>query len=135
MADITLTFKAQVSGGPTISPPAHRMSVEAYEQIHLTLEPGDTDIAVQLGASEQFSLLVIHSDLYSETDEIQYGLAAPASIVLDQLQAYSGGAAQAFLTSPTLVFSNGFSAPGADDPSRTANVTSLVGRDVTPDAP
>ena len=134
MANIDITFKAQVLGGPTISPPQHRISTEAYEQIQVELAPGEGK-TVQIGESDQFNLLIIWSDLYSDgNSEIKYTIGTTLTdIDLDQLHTYLGGSAQAILTGLTepIAFQNDY----AEGEPKTATIQLLIGRDATPPTP
>ncbi|MEM7061804.1 MAG: hypothetical protein AAF572_01390 [Cyanobacteria bacterium P01_B01_bin.77] len=132
MANIDITFKAQVLGGPTISQPQRRISVEAYEQIQVELAPGEGK-TVQIGTSDQFNLLIIWSDLYSDgSSEIKYTIGTLADIDLDQLQTYLGGSAEAILTESTITFQNDYAAPAEGEDPKTATIQLLIGRDATP---
>jgi hypothetical protein len=133
MTKVNYSYSIQIAGGPTIAR-AFATNVDAYDKIELTLEPGATDVVVdvQPGAVSQVGLLALSSSLNDDkvTYKVTDGGADKGPFTLDAPQLFSGGAIAAIGASPkTLKFSN---AHPAGDPTKKAMIEIFVGRDATP---
>jgi len=133
MATVNYGYSIQVTGGPQIAQ-ARATTVQAYDKIEVSVDPGATDVVVdvQPGAASQVVLLALSSSL--NDDKITYKVADGGGdkgpFKLDAPQLFTGGAVAVFGAPPkTLKFSN---AHPANDPTKKAAIEIFVGRDATP---
>ncbi|ASC73011.1 uncharacterized protein XM38_039730 [Halomicronema hongdechloris C2206] len=145
MANLNLTLNVRVVGGPQVSV-ARTKVIEAYDKIDVVLNPGDTDISVEIqpGAATQVGFLLIKSSLYSQADPdptITYTVsdgatdfpAVGAGLELDDPHIYIGGALAVFGLAPRILrFTNAYAADPANPAINRAMIEIFVGRDATP---
>ncbi|WP_017296911.1 hypothetical protein [Nodosilinea nodulosa] len=141
MASLNLTLNAQVVGGPQVSV-ARTRQIEAYDKVDVVINPGDTDIEVDIqpGAATQVGFLLIKSSLYSQAaadQKLTYvvtdgGTDFPAAgdgLELNDPHIYIGGALAVFGLAPkTLRFTSTYVPDAANPAVNRAVVEILVGR-------
>lgn len=123
----TITWKAQTSiaGGPSAAS-SQVISIEAYDEIEVELEDGDTDVEVEVqpGGTGQVRFLQIGATAYGA--DLSYGVnAATPTHMLDRPLLLAGDGAIGLLgAAPTsLFFTNNLGS--------SATIYVLVGRNAT----
>lgn len=141
MASLNLTISAQVVGGLQVSA-SRAKQIEAYDKIDVVIEPGATDIKVDIqpGAANQVEFLLIKSSLYSQEpadqkltyfvgDGVNDFPATVGGLELDDPHIYVGGALAVFGLDPkTLRFNSTYVANPTNPTVNRAVVEILVGR-------
>ncbi len=124
--NITWKAQASITGGPSSST-SESIPIEAYDEIEIKLEDGDTDeeVEVQPGGAGQVRYLQISSTAYGSDLSYKVNAAANPPHVLDRPLMLAGDGAVGLLdAAPTsLFFSNSLGS------SATVNV--FVGRNAT----
>jgi hypothetical protein len=149
MVNIAFSLNVQVDGGPQILV-SEKKSVEAYDKIEVTIDPGADGLVVEIqpGAGNQVSFLLIKSNLYSENDpdpnktqnRLTYVVSngsqdSPNKIELDKPHLFLGkGAVSVFGLAPKILKFNSTYKESPSNPNK-ATIEILVGRDATPATP
>jgi hypothetical protein len=138
MATVNVTLNVQVVGGPQ-SIISRAKSVEAYDKIEITVEPGVVNqiVEIQPGTASQVSFLLIKSNLYSQDDaakKLTYIVNDRSTdsnpVELDEPHLFLGkGAVSVFGLAPIILK---FSSTYPVAPANKAAIEILVGRDPTP---
>ncbi|QZZ18797.1 hypothetical protein J5X98_15170 [Leptothermofonsia sichuanensis E412] len=138
MATVNVTLNVQIVGGPQVLI-TRAKSVEAYDKIEVTVEPGAVNqvVEIQPGAASRVNFLLIKSTLYSQDDParrltyiVSDGTTDSGAIALDEPHFYLGrGAVSVFQRDPIILK---FSSTYAANPANRATIEILVGRDPTP---
>ena len=140
MATVNVALNVQVTGGPQMLV-SKAISIEAYDKIEVTVEPGTTQtVEIQPGVANRVSFLLIKSNLYSENDatkKLTYvvndgSVDAASTIELDEPHLFLGrGAASVFGLAPRVLKFTSTYVGTPTTPNRAA-IEILVGRDPTP---
>lgn len=124
---INISVNAKIKSGPTVSF-SNSLSIDAYDKLDITVEPGAPATVVQLlpAGTTSVHLVIIKSSVYS--DLITYTVnGAGADIAVDTPQSFIGAGSLTALAGAaipeTLEFTNGT----ADD----ITIQILVGRNAT----
>lgn len=134
MAIINWALNVQVVNGPSLVISKSK-TVEAYDKIEVTIEPGSSKqtVEIQPGSATRLNFLLIKSSVYDP--KLSYLVSDGATdsavnITLDEPHFYSGvGAVSILGLAPKILkFTNTL----AVDPINKAAIEILVGRDATP---